>query len=826
MRARRLRRLRALVRMALWTEALWPALWPAFGLFCGLLILGLLNGPALVSPVAHLLLLVAFGLGLVTLAVIGLRRLMPPDADAIDRRLEQNGGLSHRPLSVLADRPSGTTADPAGRAVWQAHAERAAAQLSHLRAGWPHWRTVSRKSLCGGAGMAMLLAIAVGLAGRAAPARLLATFDPDITGLVAPAVQIQAWITPPEYTGQPPVFLLAQGGAVRAPAGSRLTVNVTGLQRAPALTVADKATPLQRLDATSWQGDTVLAHDGAIRLSSRVLLLAPWTLANWSVTLRPDQPPTVAWTAQPLRDSLAPALRLPWHVTDDYGVTALDVVVQPQACDSADENRACVRTSDNRVGTVSALHGAKPEQASLPLPGHSQDAKGVAHLDLTASRWAGLPVALHLVARDAVGHVARSADSIVILPERVFHNPVAQALIQLRKNLIQHPDARNSTERQLAAIASTPGMYNDDTGLYLNLSTLISLLLHDHDGDAVDQAEMRLWQLALRLEETAADRTARALSQARQDVRDAMRQSTPAQIERRIEELRQAIAQHLQSLARQARREGDDAPRDERTLDASALDRMARQAEQQVAQGDMDGARQTLAQLGQLLDQLRNARLSSNAHRRSGTRHSAQQQALQSMLRQQAALLNQAQQRAANADQPDQTDPTAPQRARDQDQQAQETLRRQLGDLARRLGMAHGGAPAPLGAAEQAMQAAAAALGGNDDVRASLAQLHAIQSLQQGEEELARRQSGANSPADANGSPDGEGDQDSEAQQDPLGRDLHGGLAGETDDATLPAMADTPNRSRTIQDELRRRAAQRTRPQSELDYIDRLLRPF
>jgi hypothetical protein len=33
-------------------------------------------------------------------------------------------------------------------------------------------------------------------------------------------------------------------------------------------------------------------------------------------------------------------------------------------------------------------------------------------------------------------------------------------------------------------------------------------------------------------------------------------------------------------------------------------------------------------------------------------------------------------------------------------------------------------------------------------------------------------------------------------------------------------------RTRALQDELRRRGAERTRPQPELDYIDRLLKPF
>ena len=47
----------------------------------------------------------------------------------------------------------------------------------------------------------------------------------------------------------------------------------------------------------------------------------------------------------------------------------------------------------------------------------------------------------------------------------------------------------------------------------------------------------------------------------------------------------------------------------------------------------------------------------------------------------------------------------------------------------------------------------------------------------------------------------------------------------EGDDVRVPDEMEQA-RTRAIQEELRRRGAERTRPQPELDYIDRLLRPF
>ena len=60
-----------------------------------------------------------------------------------------------------------------------------------------------------------------------------------------------------------------------------------------------------------------------------------------------------------------------------------------------------------------------------------------------------------------------------------------------------------------------------------------------------------------------------------------------------------------------------------------------------------------------------------------------------------------------------------------------------------------------------------------------------------------------------------------------MGRPLQQGTSGtdESGDVRVPDQMEQA-RTRAIQDELRRRGAERTRPQPELDYIDRLLKPF
>jgi hypothetical protein len=71
------------------------------------------------------------------------------------------------------------------------------------------------------------------------------------------------------------------------------------------------------------------------------------------------------------------------------------------------------------------------------------------------------------------------------------------------------------------------------------------------------------------------------------------------------------------------------------------------------------------------------------------------------------------------------------------------------------------------------------------------------------------------------------GDQDG-MERDPLGRPLKQGVGGKAADDNSVHVPDKREelRSREILEELRRRGADRQRPKEELDYIDRLLKPF
>lgn len=840
---RRLAGRRQLARLALLFERLWPALWPPFGVAGLFVCLALLGVPALLPPLAHVVLLAASGLAVVVLLVRGLRGLALPDNGAADRRLERASGLRHRPLAVLADTPTAT--DESGLALWRAHVARAVSQLRRIRVGFPHPGLARRDRRALRGGLAVGLVACLGIAGADAPTRLLAALTPTLPAVsTTPSTQLQAWITPPEYTRIPPIFLRTTQHSLAVPAGSHLTVSVTGGSGTPSLALDGRSTPFRTLDKASYQADRDLTAGGRL-----AIYRSGSELASWDLTVIAEQPPTAAWTEPPGPAAADPQrLRLPWRAADEYGVTSLQVEMHLR---------------DRR--------DASPLMLSIALPADApKSAHGVDEQDLTANPWAGLPVVARLVARNAPGLTGRSGEALFVLPERPFHNPIARALIAIRKGLSLHPNNRDAAVDGLDQLLMQRQAFGEDFGAYLNLAGIYYLLEHDPTAAAVPRAQGRMWELALHMEEGSLDRTARALERARAAAQNALQKAiqNPSEanrqaLEQKLRALEEAIQKRMEALAQQLQRNGQVSPYEQglRQLSSRDMQRLAEAARKAAQQGDMQTAEQRMAELEQMLDALRNARpMTAQQMRRMQQMQRGRQQmgALQDMLQRQGGLLDHAQAREQgaapqaadlpqgleqqpNGAQPGRQQPDAA-RQRAADQAVQRALRRALGEMMQDFGDLTGKIPPSLGQADQDMQGAEQALGQGQDRAASRAERRAIADLQKGGQQMGQQmaqqfgngQAGTEpgemglSLQNGPGGGPGAGAMPGQAgRRDPLGRPYGEGENGadESNDVTVPDQA-ARQRAQEIEELLRERGAQRTRPQEELDYINRLLKQF
>jgi len=842
---RRLAGRRALARSAILFERIWPNLWPPLGVAGLFVCAALLDLPRLLPPWWHIGLLVVTALLIVGLLIRGLHSITAPDDKAADRRLELASRLPHQPLAVLTDRPVRGVrgADTASVALWQAHVARAVRSVRRLSVGLPRPGLARRDPHALRAALVVALVAALGVAGDDAPSRLVQAVEPTLPRETSPpATELQAWITPPAYTRLAPVFLKTDGGTVSVPAGSRLTVSVTGGTGAPTLVLDGSSAPFRALDKASFQADRELTQGGHLTVRRGGRALAAWDLAVITT-----QPPVAEWTDNPARAPGSQQTRLPWRVSHEYGVVSL---------------QAELRLRDRP--------DAPPLVVSIPLPGGTpKSAHGVDQQDLTAHPWAGLPVIAKLVARDALDQAGESREAEFVLPERLFQNPVAKALMAIRRGLSLHPDNRDAAVDGLDTLMMAPDALHDDYGAYLNLGGIYYLLERNKAPEAIGEAQQRMWDLALHLEEGQTERTARALEEARQAARDALdkaiREPNDANreaLDRKLQELEQAIERHLQALAEEARRNNEEMPFDPNAqhLSSRDLDKMAEQAREAAREGRMQDAQQQMAELERMLDQLRNARAQNS---RNGARNEAQQQrgrqqmgVVQDMIGRQGGLLDHSQGRV------DETGrfrgnqaPTQPQddaAQREADRRVQQALRRALGELMQQFTDLTGQMPPSLGEADTAMREATRQLGQGDDAGAGASEQKAIEALQKGGREMGQAMAKQFGPpggmqGDLSGDFDApmglslqDGQQDGpgrgwrsgrpdQAQpgRDPLGRRYGQGNSGadESADVTVPEERER-QRTQAIQDELRRRDAEKMRPQMELDYIDRLLKQF
>ena len=117
--------------------------------------------------------------------------------------------------------------------------------------------------------------------------------------------------------------------------------------------------------------------------------------------------------------------------------------------------------------------------------------------DLSANPFAGVKMNATLTARDVSGQTNTSAAAHFTLPERMFHNGLARAIIELRRRLALQDERPLEAAADLDALSQSPGGFAGHSGLYLNLVSVAALLRDDQSAAAMADAQARLWIVAL-----------------------------------------------------------------------------------------------------------------------------------------------------------------------------------------------------------------------------------------------------------------------------------------------------------------------------------------
>ncbi len=816
-RERRIRRAVARARAAMmferaWRELLWPS--AVLGMFLVVSWFGLWIG---LDPRLRYALVAAFAAAFLA-SLLPLRRLRRPSLEEARHRVERTSGLAHRPLVALSDRPSGEPGD-AGDRLWQAHQARVSEGLRRLAAGAPEPRRAERDPYAFRAVVLLLLVVSFLWAGPDWRHRIVAALDPGATPAVAATARLDAWISPPNYTHSAPIMLTGDTpGEARdlvVPAGSTLTVRSS----APDLAVSrngEPVTPADAKDGETKEGEasgadgieTVLASDSRV-----VVTMNGGTAAEWTIRVTPDAPPKVTF-AKPPSEAQSGALQLAYNVSDDYGVVSGHVEIVPV---------------DETLEGENVLVPAPDVPLVLPRSA-ARDGSAQTTRDLTSHPWAGAEVKLTLVVTDAAGQEGRSETVEMTLPQRLFRDPLARAIVEQRRKLALDRTARDKVAYALEALTLEPEKHIPDTRVFLGLRSAYWRLdaARDTDVDALRTVVDQLWEVALRQEDGDMSLAAENLRRAQENLARALDgDASDEEISRLMDELRQALNEFMRELAMQAQNM-PQSPMDPnaRMLSQQDLNRMLDQMENMAKQGSRDAARQMLSQLQNMLENLRSGNMAM----------SPQQQQMGEMLNRLNQMIQQQQQLMDKTFDAQRRGEQGNGRGDEMSQlsEQQQALQQQLREMMKKLGQLgqqgqdgqqgqqgegqQGQQGGPFGEADDAMGEAAGQLGQGQSNQALSEQGRALESLRRGAQSLSQQmQPGQQGPGMA-GQPMGP----SRGRADPLGRPVRTEGPDFGDGVEIPDQMDAA-RARRILEELRRRLSDPLRPTIEHDYLERLL---
>lgn len=797
------------------------AFWPLAALLACLFAAFALGGvAALPQPVLPWL----AGLALLALLVAairgGLRYRRVHGTDAFER-LDKT--LPERPLTALADR----AALGGEGALWQAHLAQMLVRAQAARAVPPHADLARRDPFALRLVSLVALVMALIFGGAAQMGQgvsaIAATVNRPLGGgdQTAEGPSWEGWAEPPAYTRRPTLYLnaLPADEVLELPKGSAVSFRLYGsgvevVQDIGGAVSDDPQAPAFRAE-----------RSGGIELADR----------RFEVRVLPDQPPVIRAGAVPLRRADGRMVQ-DFEAEDDHGI------MSGQARIVLD-----LAAIDRRFGLKRDPEPRAAIELSLPMPrgAQRQELRGQLVGDLARHPWANLPVSLTLRAVDGIDQIGEAAPMRTELPGRRFFDPLAAALIEMRRDLLWSRDNAGRSAEILRAVTWRPEGFVDQQ-LYLQLRGGAQILDSGRLSDSArDDLAEALWQAAIQLEDGGLADALERMKQAQEKLSEAIRNgASPDEIQRLMDELKAATDAYTQMLAEQGQQDPSERftrNQQGQQVTGDQIQQMMDEIQRLMNEGRMAEAQQLLEQFNRMMENLQ-VRQGQGGEGGEGQQGNQPMNRLADTLREQQKLSDEAfrdmQEQFGNGQM-------------GEPQDGNEDLANRQRDLREELGQQQGMLPGQgseqgdqarrnLEEAGRAMEDSEQALRDGDTGGALQRQADAIQSMREGMRALGdmlgqegqrggeQGEDGAGQRAD--GQPGSAGSQgtafDQRPMLDPLGRQQAGNGNVITSGDPLAEGRDPARRARDLLDEIRRRSGETARPRDERDYLDRLLDRF
>jgi uncharacterized protein (TIGR02302 family) len=849
---------RFLARIVLFAEQILPLLMPVAGVIALYLSVSWFGFFRLVPDWLRVGLLIAFIVGLLA-SLLPLRNLRWPRVAEADRMLEERNGLPHQPVMVQEDEPAFDT--PFSRALWREHQTRMAQKIATLDAGLPRPDIARHDRFALRAIPALLLVTAFGYSLSINGGSIGDALQPAPAQVKTdPAVRVDAWVTPPSYTGRAPIYLTADGSEqapIAVPQFSNLTVRVSGGQstekvifrkaggESQEIAVQEDTRPQQpAAGANAEQTATapqLMAQTHIMKLEENGALQANGR--TWNFDVLPDKAPEIAFDGMPRR-AVNGALEIGFTVKDDYGVQEAHAEIVPVQSDP----------------DATPLYPLPEFRLDIPRR-NARDGKGLTSKNLTEHPLAGKRVRITLVAKDAAGQTGRSPPYEMVMPSRPFSEPLAGAVAEERQTFAldtrKMPEAIALNE----ALTIRPEETIPNTTHYLLIESAHTRMKLAKGDDQLKDTAQYLWDIALGIEEGDLSLAERRLRDAQQNLADALNRNAPdAEIKKLMDELRKAmqdymseLAQRLQNMPMQPNQNAQN------FLRQQDLQRMMDQIENLARSGNRDAAQQMLSDLQRLMNNLQTARPQRGQQQQENSQLTQQMDKLGQILRDQQKLMDQTfrldqqlrdrmQRGDPNMDDMMPGQDGQPQEQGQQDQQnqqgqqqpgdqmtaeqlrealkqlraQQDALGKQLQELQKSLGDMGMKPGEGFGQAQREMEGAGRDLGQGNGSSALEGQGRALEALRQGARDMMSQMMQAQQGQQGQQGQNGQLGQGNQNGRDPLGRARDTGTQDLGNDVKIPDEIDV-QRAREILDAIREKLGNNPPQAIERQYLERLL---
>ena len=798
-----------LTLLGLWAERLTFAFWPLWTITIAAVAAISFGLQDILPMEVAWFIMVLTVLGWLWALVHGVRSFARPTRTEALIRLDSR--LPGQPIAALHDTQVIGAGDAASKAVWAAHRARMAARAAGAKPVEPNLRLSARDpfALRYVALTALVMALMFGSIWRVASANAMAPGG-GVNTATGPAWE--GWAQPPAYTGKPALYLNDQTADVLTlPVGTRLQIRMYGEPGALILS----ETVSGSTDATPA---SQAAHDFKVMQSGKLAIQGEGG-QEWRVVATPDAPPSVT-PAQEIGREADGRFKQKFTATDDYGVTKGEVGI---ALDLA--------AVDRIYGLATDPDPQKPVVLDLPLPQKGNRAAIEATFvdDLSEDVLANLPVTLTYQVSDAAGQTGTAEPIHTTLPGKRFFDPLAAALIEMRRDILWARANAPRTVQVLKAITYQPeGLFTNQKA-YLRLRVVMKRLdaeAEDLSDTTRDEVAAELWQIALLIEDGDLQSAKARLDHAQDRLDEAIRRgASPEEIQDLMDEMRHALNEYLQEQGKNAPEDpNDETSRNDQgpTITQDQMQQMLDKLQQLMEEGKTAEAQQLMEQLRQMMENMKVVKGDGQGEGGPG------KQAMKDLgdtLRDQQGLADDSFRDLQDGQMGESGPPKDGESLSDRQQELRDRLDQlnKDGDLPGKDSDKGKSGHQKLDEAGRAMDEAEQALRDGDLPGALDKQAEAMDQMRKGMRDFgdalaeAERKEGQSPQTDTAKNPDPNG------TRDPLGRDNSAHIGS---DKNLLQGEDVYRRAQELLNEIRKRSGDQTRPESERSYLKRLLDLF